>query len=114
MVEGEELREVSQNWGGTEPKRTVTCMVLKACANDRYDENLCFWHGSGKQSKNAERSKKPTRELKPPKLNLNTSKQLRSARPRPDANFLASGTSAKDTLPTTVVQTGGYSSSSFV
>ncbi|GFT93031.1 hypothetical protein TNCV_4751861 [Trichonephila clavipes] len=35
MVEGEELREVSQNWGGTEPKRTVTCMVLKACANDR-------------------------------------------------------------------------------
>ncbi|GFU36882.1 uncharacterized protein TNCV_2670611 [Trichonephila clavipes] len=24
-----------QNWGGTEPNRTVTCMVLKAKANDR-------------------------------------------------------------------------------
>ncbi|GFW68561.1 uncharacterized protein TNCV_529161 [Trichonephila clavipes] len=24
-----------QNWGGTEPNRTVTCMVLKTTANDR-------------------------------------------------------------------------------
>ncbi|GFX59925.1 hypothetical protein TNCV_4984381 [Trichonephila clavipes] len=26
---------LSQNWGGIEPNRTVTCMVLKAMANDR-------------------------------------------------------------------------------
>ncbi|GFW21666.1 uncharacterized protein TNCV_4281811 [Trichonephila clavipes] len=24
-----------QNWGGTEPNRTVTCVVLRATANDR-------------------------------------------------------------------------------
>ncbi|GFW04361.1 hypothetical protein TNCV_877331 [Trichonephila clavipes] len=26
---------LSQNWGGTELNRTVTCMMLKATANDR-------------------------------------------------------------------------------
>ncbi|GFU42133.1 uncharacterized protein TNCV_4553471 [Trichonephila clavipes] len=26
---------LTQNWGVTEPKRTVTCMVLKATVNDR-------------------------------------------------------------------------------
>ncbi|GFT30420.1 uncharacterized protein TNCV_2377121 [Trichonephila clavipes] len=26
---------LSQNWGGTEPNRTATCMVLKAATNDR-------------------------------------------------------------------------------
>ncbi|GFX05403.1 uncharacterized protein TNCV_1007251 [Trichonephila clavipes] len=26
---------LSLNWGGTEPNRTITCMVLKAKANDR-------------------------------------------------------------------------------
>ncbi|GFU65880.1 uncharacterized protein TNCV_5011781 [Trichonephila clavipes] len=26
---------LSQNWGGTEQNRTVTCMVFKAKANDR-------------------------------------------------------------------------------
>ncbi|GFX15410.1 DUF4817 domain-containing protein [Trichonephila clavipes] len=43
LVEGEERREaperpqgvLPQNWGGTEPKRTVTCRVLKATDNDR-------------------------------------------------------------------------------
>ncbi|GFV82786.1 uncharacterized protein TNCV_4147541 [Trichonephila clavipes] len=42
LVEGEERWEVSDhpqsvlplNWGGTEPNRTVTCMVLKATAKD--------------------------------------------------------------------------------
>ncbi|GFU98033.1 uncharacterized protein TNCV_233091 [Trichonephila clavipes] len=43
LVEGEEKWEapdhlqdvLSQNWGGTEQNRTVTCMVLKVKANDR-------------------------------------------------------------------------------
>ncbi|GFX85301.1 uncharacterized protein TNCV_2675761 [Trichonephila clavipes] len=42
LVEGEERWEAltlprmfSQNWGETELNRTVTCMVLKATANDR-------------------------------------------------------------------------------
>ncbi|GFS72346.1 uncharacterized protein TNCV_1827471 [Trichonephila clavipes] len=43
LVEGEERWEAPDhpqgflplNWGGTEQKRTVTCMVLKAKANDR-------------------------------------------------------------------------------
>ncbi|GFY32098.1 uncharacterized protein TNCV_2622351 [Trichonephila clavipes] len=43
VVEGEERWEASdhpqsilpRNWGGTEPNRTVTCMVLEATANDR-------------------------------------------------------------------------------
>ncbi|GFV59283.1 uncharacterized protein TNCV_2340241 [Trichonephila clavipes] len=29
-----------QNWGGTELKRSVTCMVLKATANDRHRLSL--------------------------------------------------------------------------
>ncbi|GFW18854.1 uncharacterized protein TNCV_5133071 [Trichonephila clavipes] len=34
------LRSVlPQNWGGTEPKRTVTCMMLKATDNDRRTTN---------------------------------------------------------------------------
>ncbi|GFW18827.1 hypothetical protein TNCV_5132801 [Trichonephila clavipes] len=44
LVEGEKRWEVSalpqslltQNWDGTESKHTVTCMVLKATANDRH------------------------------------------------------------------------------
>ncbi|GFY30900.1 uncharacterized protein TNCV_3120601 [Trichonephila clavipes] len=43
LVEGEERWETPdhsqgvrpQNWGGTEQNHTVTCMVLKAKANDR-------------------------------------------------------------------------------
>ncbi|GFX34901.1 hypothetical protein TNCV_2328411 [Trichonephila clavipes] len=38
LVEGGgawEASDPSQNWVGNEPKRTVTCMVLKATANDR-------------------------------------------------------------------------------
>ncbi|GFV34550.1 uncharacterized protein TNCV_1448561 [Trichonephila clavipes] len=43
LVEGEERWEAPDhpqgflplNWGGTEQKRTVTCMVLKAKANER-------------------------------------------------------------------------------
>ncbi|GFT12504.1 uncharacterized protein TNCV_5093211 [Trichonephila clavipes] len=30
------------NWGGIEPNRSVTCMVLKVTANDR--RNLAFGH----------------------------------------------------------------------
>ncbi|GFT34875.1 hypothetical protein TNCV_3878851 [Trichonephila clavipes] len=30
-----------QNWDGNEPNRTVTCMVLKATANDRRRLALC-------------------------------------------------------------------------
>ncbi|GFX03119.1 uncharacterized protein TNCV_4289021 [Trichonephila clavipes] len=43
LVEGEERWETSDhlqgflspNWAGTEPNRTVTCMVLKVTPNDR-------------------------------------------------------------------------------
>ncbi|PRD23882.1 UNVERIFIED_CONTAM: hypothetical protein NCL1_45210 [Trichonephila clavipes] len=31
-----------QNWGETEINRSVTCMVLKATANDR--RHLALWH----------------------------------------------------------------------
>ncbi|GFV77207.1 uncharacterized protein TNCV_444371 [Trichonephila clavipes] len=49
LVEGEERWESSDhpqsvlplNWGGTEPNRTVTYMVLKATANDRHHLALC-------------------------------------------------------------------------
>ncbi|GFV57048.1 uncharacterized protein TNCV_2931711 [Trichonephila clavipes] len=49
LVEGEERGEapnhppgvLPQNWGGNEPNRTVTCMVLKATANDRRHLALC-------------------------------------------------------------------------
>ncbi|GFV99436.1 uncharacterized protein TNCV_1514061 [Trichonephila clavipes] len=59
LVEGEERREASDhpqsdlplNWGGIERNRTVTCMVLKATANDRRHLALCHdefrWHRSG-------------------------------------------------------------------
>ncbi|GFX97521.1 uncharacterized protein TNCV_2840811 [Trichonephila clavipes] len=48
LVEGEKRWEASdhpqgvllQNWGGTEPNRTVTCMVLKATANNRHITRL--------------------------------------------------------------------------
>ncbi|GFS79526.1 uncharacterized protein TNCV_2370391 [Trichonephila clavipes] len=30
-----------QNWSGNEPNRTVTCMVLKATANNRHHLPLC-------------------------------------------------------------------------
>ncbi|GFS94907.1 uncharacterized protein TNCV_4457451 [Trichonephila clavipes] len=30
------------NWGGIEPNRTVTCMVIKATANDRRHLALCY------------------------------------------------------------------------
>ncbi|GFV42916.1 uncharacterized protein TNCV_1587241 [Trichonephila clavipes] len=51
LVERKERREASdhsqdvlpQNWGGTEQNRTVTCMVLKAKANDRR-KNLALSH----------------------------------------------------------------------
>ncbi|GFU48350.1 uncharacterized protein TNCV_3342431 [Trichonephila clavipes] len=49
LVGGKERRDASvypqgdlpQNWGGTEQNRTITCMVLKAKANDRH-KNLSF------------------------------------------------------------------------
>ncbi|GFU33509.1 uncharacterized protein TNCV_1797561 [Trichonephila clavipes] len=49
LVESEERWEVPvhpldvlpQNWGETEPNRFVTCMVLKATANDRRRLALC-------------------------------------------------------------------------
>ncbi|GFX76761.1 uncharacterized protein TNCV_664681 [Trichonephila clavipes] len=55
LVEGEEKWEASdhpqgvlpQNWGETELNHTVTCMVLKATANDRRPLALCHdeFHG---------------------------------------------------------------------
>ncbi|GFV29625.1 uncharacterized protein TNCV_329911 [Trichonephila clavipes] len=50
LVEGEERWEASDhpqsilplNWGGTEINRSVTCMVLKATANDK--RHLALWH----------------------------------------------------------------------
>ncbi|GFT77696.1 uncharacterized protein TNCV_4245641 [Trichonephila clavipes] len=49
LVEVEERWELSDHfqsaipltWGGIEPNRTVTCMVLKAMANDRRHIALC-------------------------------------------------------------------------
>ncbi|GFX67962.1 uncharacterized protein TNCV_2288242 [Trichonephila clavipes] len=49
LVEGEERWEtpdihqglLPQNWGETEQNRSVTCMVLKASANDRRHLALC-------------------------------------------------------------------------
>ncbi|GFS95053.1 hypothetical protein TNCV_341341 [Trichonephila clavipes] len=51
LVEGKERLEacdhpqgvLPQNWGGTEQNRAVTCMVLKAMANDRR-KNLTLRH----------------------------------------------------------------------
>ncbi|GFS80475.1 uncharacterized protein TNCV_3448741 [Trichonephila clavipes] len=43
---------LSQNWGGTEKNRSVTCVALKATANDRRHLALCHdefrgpWSGS--------------------------------------------------------------------
>ncbi|GFU07733.1 uncharacterized protein TNCV_4164281 [Trichonephila clavipes] len=39
-----------QNWGGNEPNRTVTCMVLKATANDRRHLALCHDEFRGPRS----------------------------------------------------------------
>ncbi|GFY14423.1 uncharacterized protein TNCV_1314771 [Trichonephila clavipes] len=41
---------LSQNWGGNEPNRTVTCMVLKATDNDRRHLALCHDEFRGPQS----------------------------------------------------------------
>ncbi|GFY12571.1 uncharacterized protein TNCV_2447621 [Trichonephila clavipes] len=49
LVEGKERWEASgytqsvlpQNWGGIDPNRAVTCIVLKATANDRRHLALC-------------------------------------------------------------------------
>ncbi|GFW46133.1 hypothetical protein TNCV_4210121 [Trichonephila clavipes] len=51
LVDGEERRDtpdhlqgvLPQNLGGTEPKRIVICIVLKATDNDRRTSNS-FWH----------------------------------------------------------------------
>ncbi|GFW31455.1 uncharacterized protein TNCV_1288021 [Trichonephila clavipes] len=58
LVEGEERWETSGhpqnvlplNWGGTEPNRTVTCIVLKATANDRRHLALCHDEFRGPRS----------------------------------------------------------------
>ncbi|GFV76990.1 uncharacterized protein TNCV_690601 [Trichonephila clavipes] len=39
-----------QNWGGNEPNRVVTCMVLKAMANNRRHLALCHYEFRGPQS----------------------------------------------------------------
>ncbi|GFS68517.1 uncharacterized protein TNCV_4584431 [Trichonephila clavipes] len=41
-VEPVNLGVLPQNWGGNEPNRTVTCMVLKATANDRRHLTLYY------------------------------------------------------------------------
>ncbi|GFX72187.1 uncharacterized protein TNCV_1954631 [Trichonephila clavipes] len=58
LVEGEERWEASDhpqsvlslNWGGIEPNRTVTCMVLKATANDKRHLALCHDEFRGPRS----------------------------------------------------------------
>ncbi|GFU67801.1 uncharacterized protein TNCV_4684221 [Trichonephila clavipes] len=57
LVEGKEGWEGSdpsgvlpQNWGGNEPNRTVTCMVLKATDNDRRHIALCHEEFRGPRS----------------------------------------------------------------
>ncbi|GFU57107.1 uncharacterized protein TNCV_1779701 [Trichonephila clavipes] len=58
LVDGEERWEASDhpqsvvplNWGGTEPNRTVSCMVLKATDNDRRHLSLCHDEFRGPQS----------------------------------------------------------------
>ncbi|GFX35930.1 uncharacterized protein TNCV_4214521 [Trichonephila clavipes] len=58
LEEGEERWEVSEhsqsvlplNWVGMEPNSTVTCMVLKATANDRRHLALCHDEFRGPRS----------------------------------------------------------------
>ncbi|GFU27159.1 uncharacterized protein TNCV_775771 [Trichonephila clavipes] len=58
LVDGEEKWEASDypqsvlplNWGGIEPKRTVTCMVLKATTNNRRYLALCHDEFRGPRS----------------------------------------------------------------
>ncbi|GFX09014.1 uncharacterized protein TNCV_4165931 [Trichonephila clavipes] len=58
LVEGEKRWEAFDhpqsvlllNWGGTEPNRSVTCMVLKAAANDRRHLALCHDEFRGPRS----------------------------------------------------------------
>ncbi|GFW72621.1 uncharacterized protein TNCV_3798491 [Trichonephila clavipes] len=57
LVEGVERWEalktpgvLPQNWNGNEPNRTVTCMVLKATANDRRHLTLCHDEFRGHRS----------------------------------------------------------------
>ncbi|GFW66060.1 uncharacterized protein TNCV_588861 [Trichonephila clavipes] len=58
LVEGEERWEASDhpqgvlplNWGGIEPNRTITCMVLKATANNRRHLALCHDEFRGPRS----------------------------------------------------------------
>ncbi|GFX97646.1 uncharacterized protein TNCV_2842061 [Trichonephila clavipes] len=58
LVEGQERWETSDhpqsvlplNWGGIEPNRAVTCMVLKATANDRRHLALCHDEFCGPRS----------------------------------------------------------------
>ncbi|GFV24587.1 uncharacterized protein TNCV_1914491 [Trichonephila clavipes] len=58
LVEGEERWAASDYyqsvpplyWGGTEPNRTVTCVVLKATANDRRHLSLCHDEFRGPRS----------------------------------------------------------------
>ncbi|GFV59196.1 uncharacterized protein TNCV_2339371 [Trichonephila clavipes] len=45
-----QVSSLSQNWGGKEPNRTVTCMVLKATANDRRHLALCHDEFRGPRS----------------------------------------------------------------
>ncbi|GFT54570.1 uncharacterized protein TNCV_344551 [Trichonephila clavipes] len=59
LVVGEERWEASDhpqsvlplNWGGIEPNRIVTCMVLKATANDRHHLALCHDEFRGPRSR---------------------------------------------------------------
>ncbi|GFW94566.1 uncharacterized protein TNCV_4246071 [Trichonephila clavipes] len=58
LVEGEGRWEASNNpqsvlplnWGGIDPNRTATCMVLKATANDRRHLALCHEEFRGPRS----------------------------------------------------------------
>ncbi|GFS55117.1 uncharacterized protein TNCV_2441871 [Trichonephila clavipes] len=58
LVEGKERREASDHpqsilplkWGGTELNLTVTCMVLRATANDRRHLAFCLKEFRGPRS----------------------------------------------------------------
>ncbi|GFT43141.1 uncharacterized protein TNCV_5119921 [Trichonephila clavipes] len=67
LVEGEERWEASDhprcvlplNWGGIKPNRTVTCMVLKATANDRRHLTRCHDEFRGPRSGLCRSDRKP-------------------------------------------------------
>ncbi|GFU73589.1 uncharacterized protein TNCV_3360291 [Trichonephila clavipes] len=79
LVEGEERWEVPdhpqsvlpQNWGETELNHSVTCMVLKATANDRHHLALCQDEFRGPRSETSRQVALSTTNLNPTDGNKN-------------------------------------------